>query len=167
MKKKIDAVVPSVRLNKLVETWNARGAGGAKAPEQSSAAWLKLCKFVRDNKVSRDQLLYALIKIRGMKESRLLRFQRSAEAGAMLDRALAGEDVTIRDLRVGADSTPAEIIRAKLRNAARGAIDEAMKYDAFIGEASAAYAQARLMADARSAKQKHIVLDDVEENVAT
>ena len=170
-KKNIEEVIPSIRLNKLVEEWNASGSAGAKAPEKTSAAWLRLCRFVRDKPITRAQLHYALIKIRGMKESsagvvasRLLKFQKSAEASALLDRALAGENITIRDLRgEGANDSPKEIVKAKLRNAARSAIEESMKYDAYMGEASAAYAQARILADARSVKQSRIVLDEAEE----
>jgi hypothetical protein len=176
-RKKIEAVVPSIRLNKLVEKWNERGGAGAKASEKSSEAWLRLCKFVRDHKVTRGQLRYALVKVRGMKESsagvvasRLLRFQKSEQASAMLDRALAGENVTTRDLRIGvsdASNTTEAIIKAKLRGAARNALDEAMKYDAFIREAGAAYAKARIAFEARQAeakqqKPKVVVIDDSE-----
>jgi hypothetical protein len=169
--KSVEAVVPSIRLNKLVETWNARGGIGAKAPEKSSEAWLKLAKFVRDNKVTRGQLHYALVKIRGMKDSsaavvasRLLRFQKDTDASALLDRALAGENVTIRDLRFGAapDASPEEVVKAKLLGAARTACDGAMKYDVFISEAGAAFALARLKAEARAARRQHIVIDDHE-----
>jgi len=151
MKKKdgngTDEVVPSIRLNKLVEGWNAIGTG-VRALEKSGEAWLKLCAFVRDSKVTRAQLLYALIKIRGMKESsagvvasRLLRFQKSEEASALLDRALAGEDVTITQLRA---KPTKEGVKARLRWAANNALEESMKYDKFLETAGQAYMKAKM-----------------------
>jgi len=151
MRKKdgIDEVVPSIRLNKLVENWNAVGTG-AKAMEKSGEAWLKLCQFVRDNKVTRAQLLYAMIKIRGMKASsaavvasRLLRFQKDPEASALLDRALAGENISAHELRGVNKTDPEKIVLAKLRVAARNAL-KTMKHDKFVESAGAAYVKAKM-----------------------
>lgn len=148
-KDEIDEVVPSIRLNKLVESWNAVGTG-ARASEKSGDAWLKLCAFVRDSKVTRGQLLYAMIKIRGMKPSsagvvasRLLRFQKSEEASALLDRALAGENVSAHELRGVNKTDPEKIVLAKLRVAARNAMNT-MKHDKFVESAGLAYVKAKV-----------------------
>jgi hypothetical protein len=92
-------VVVDVRLNRLVEAW-------AKSEDAKDGAWLQIAKHVRDKKCTSAQVFAALVKIRGLKESsarveasRFMRFTRSKEASDMLDEALSGGDISIRDLR--------------------------------------------------------------------
>jgi hypothetical protein len=154
---KTTETIPSARLNQLVRKWN-ESAVGAAGNSASSAAWIEIAKHVRDKMVSRDQLRYAFIKIRGMKESsasveasRMLRFQRSEKASEMLDRAIAGEDgITVRDLRhknvlrgIKSDMPLKDAVGARLRSAARYAVHRrVMKRTDFVSAAENAYIDA-------------------------
>lgn len=100
-------VVVDTGLIKILEKWDKSREQANKSQDAADQQWIQLAKYVRDHEISKEQLLYALVKIRGMKESsakveavRLLRFQTSDTASEMLDRKIDGdEDITVHDLR--------------------------------------------------------------------
>ena len=94
-------------LIKHLEKWAKAREIVNKSEEAADQKWIQLAKYVREHEISKEQLFYVLIKIRGVNERsarsevvRLMRFQTSEEASDMLDRKLNGDDeITVHDLR--------------------------------------------------------------------
>lgn len=102
-----EEVVVDQGLIKLLDKWDKSKEAANKSQEQADSSWIQVAKYVRDHEITKAQLHYALVEIRGMKEAsarveitRLMRFQISEAASEMLDRKLEGDDsVTVHDLR--------------------------------------------------------------------
>lgn len=102
-----EEVVVDTGLIKLLEKWDKSKEIANKSQEQADSSWIQVAKYVRDHEITKAQLHYALVEVRGMKEAsarveitRLMRFQISEAASEMLDRKLEGDDnVTVHDLR--------------------------------------------------------------------
>jgi hypothetical protein len=135
----VEVVVDS-GLIKLLEKWDKSKEAANKSQATADDNWIQLAKYVRDHDISKEQLRYALVNIRGMKESsanvectRLLRFQHSEEASDMLDRKLEGdEEISVHDLRSAnvkrgekAEVDPIVHCEKKLTTVAKFAIEEA------------------------------------------
>jgi hypothetical protein len=164
-------VIVDKRLNSLVENWD-------KTEEAKDGAWLQIAKYVRDKKITSSQLFKALTEIRGLKDtsarvevSRFMRFQKSQEASDMLDEALSGGDVNVRDLRSAsvmkgekAEVTDEEAYEKKLISVARYAIEKCgiTTIEEFQADAKIAYRSA-----AKKVKASHqSTADDGETTVS-
>ena len=102
-----EEVVVDQGLVKLLEKWDKSKEVASKSQDAADGAWIQVAKYVRDHEITKQQLHYVLVEIRGMKEAsarveitRFMRFQTSEAASEMLDRKLEGdEDITMQDLK--------------------------------------------------------------------
>jgi hypothetical protein len=136
-----EAVVVDTGLIKLLEKWDKSKEIANKSQEQADQSWIQIAKYVRDHEITKAQLHYALVEVRGMKEAsarveitRLMRFQISEAASEMLDRKLEGDDnITVHDLRSASvkrgekapEIDPVTAVERKLIAVAKFAISEA------------------------------------------
>jgi hypothetical protein len=133
-------VVVDTGLVNLIEKWEKSKEQANKTQEQADKSWINIARYVRDHEISKAQLHYALVELRGMKESsakveisRLMRFQNSQAASDMLDRKIEGDDdITLKDLKSASvkrgekhEVNPAEATEKRLVMVAKYAISEA------------------------------------------